>query len=135
MIEICEEVETMRWPIPVLGRFPLIRDPEPEHELLHHLPDLLSHGRRSPQRLADDFIDLFAGGAIDHQVSFLARSDKSRIIEHGLKGASQRRESLRRHARRRENGAADFAGAGYGVQDLAPFVGLRELREGWHVWQ
>ena len=34
-----------------------------EHELLHHLPDLLGHRLRQPQGCADDFIDLFPGSA------------------------------------------------------------------------
>src|SRR5215211_2784750 len=103
--------------------------------LLHHLSDLLGYCQRQPQRLTDDLIDRFPGCTIDHQVSFLARREESRIIEHGLKRAAQRREPLWRHARRGENGAADFAGAGGRVQDLAAFVRLRELREGWHVWE
>src|SRR4051812_43870108 len=72
-------------------------------ELLHHLPDLLGHVLRQPQRLADDLIDLFPGGAIDHQVSFLAGREEIRILEHRLKRGSQGREPFRR---RRENGAA-----------------------------
>src|SRR5215211_7308757 len=111
------------------------RDAKLGHGLLHHLSDLLGYCQRQPQRLTDDLIDRFPGCTIDHQVSFLARREESRIIEHGLKRAAQRREPLWRHARRGENGAADFAGAGGRVQDLTAFVRLRELREGWHVWE
>ena len=96
-----------------------------EHELLHHLPDLLGHRLRQPQGCADDFIDLFPGSAVEHEVSFLARREEIRILEHRLKRGSQRRDPLRRRLRRRKNGATDFAGAGGGVQHLTPVLRLR----------
>src|SRR5262249_30724719 len=102
-------------------------------ELLHHLPDLLGHCLRQAQGLAYDLVDLFAGGAVDHQVAFLAGGQESRVAEHSRKRGSQRREPLGRHARRGENRAADLAGAGGCVQHLAAFVGLRKLGERRHL--
>src|SRR5262249_39349194 len=67
--------------------------------LLHHLPDLVGNVLGQAQRLAHDLVDLFPGGAVDHQVALLACGEERRIGEHRLKRAAQRREPVRRHPR------------------------------------